>query len=62
MAKAVPSRVSTLSGFLKWAEQFNDGQYLFRGVPNKKYKIEASASRRLPEFDRNNPVKLLKIW
>lgn len=61
MVKAGPSQASTLSGFLRWAEQFNDGQYLFRGVLNKKYKIEASASRRLPDFDRNNPVKLLKI-
>ncbi len=61
MAKAGPSQIRTLSGFLKWAEQFNDGQYLFRGVPNKKYKIEASACRRLPDFDKNNPIRLLKI-
>ena len=61
MAKDVPGRVRTIKGFLKWAEQFDDGQYLFRGVPDKKYKIEASAARRLPNADRNNPVKLLKI-
>ena len=61
MAKKVPGRVKTLSEFLKWAEQFNDGQYLFCGVPDKTYKIEASACRRLPEVDRYNPAKLLKI-
>ena len=61
MTKKVPGWVRTLSGFLKWAEQFNDGQYLFRGVPDKQYKIEAAACRRLPEPDRNNPIKLLKI-
>ncbi len=61
MAKKVPGRVQTLGGFLKWAEQFNDGQYLFRGVPDKTFDIQPSASRRLPKSDRNNPVKLLKI-
>ena len=61
MAKKVPRRARTLSGFLKWAEQFNDGQYLFRGVRKKCYKIEAGACRRLPEPDRYNPAKLLKI-
>ena len=61
MAKKVPRRVRTLGGFLKWAEQFNDGQYLFRGVPKKSYKIEAGACRRLPKADRYNPAKLLKI-
>ena len=61
MAKKVPRRVRTLSGFLTWAEQFNDGQYLFRGVRKKSYKIEAGACRRLPKSDRYNPAKLLKI-
>lgn len=61
MPKIVPRRIKTVDGFLRWAKQFDDGQYLFRGVPDKKYKIEASACRRLPKADRNNPVKLLKI-
>ncbi len=61
MGKKVAGPFRTLRGFLKWAEQFNDGQYLFRGVPNKSYKIEAGACRRLPEVDRYNPAKLLKI-
>ena len=54
------ARVKTLSGFMKWAEQFDSGQYLFRGVSNENYEIEASASRRLGE-NGSNPAKLLKI-
>ena len=46
---------------MKWVAQFNDGQYLFRGVSNEEYEIQASAYRCLPKADRNNPVKLLKI-
>jgi tetratricopeptide (TPR) repeat protein len=61
MGKKVSKRVKTLSGFMKWVEQFNDGQYLFRGVSKHTHKMEASAYRRLPEADRSNPNKLLKI-
>ena len=61
MAEKISKRVKTLSGFMKWVEQFNDGQYLFRGVSKDTHKMEASAYRRLPETDRNNPSKLLKI-
>ena len=57
--KVIP--IETLSKFIEWAAQFSDGQYLFRGVSTESYKIEASAYRRLPETDRNNPNKLLKI-
>lgn len=57
----MPTEISTLIDFIQWAEQFNDGQYLFRGVRKKCYKIEAGAYRRLPEPDRYNPAKLLKI-
>ncbi len=57
--KVIP--VETLSQFIEWTAQFSDGQYLFRGVSTEGYKIEASAYRRLPEIDRNNPSKLLKI-
>ena len=52
MAKKVSKRVKTLNGFMKWAEQFNDGQYLFRGVSKHTYKIEASAME--------NPWQLMK--
>ena len=53
--------VKTLSEFIEWAAKFSDGQYLFRGVSTESYKIEASAYRRLPEINRNNTSKLLKI-
>ena len=53
--------VKTLSEFIEWAAQFDNGQYLFRGVPKDNYKIQASAYRRLPKRDRNNPSKLLRI-
>lgn len=52
--------ISSLTKFIEWTEQFSDGQYLFRGVSNERYEIEASASRRLGE-NVSNPAKLLKI-
>ena len=61
MVEKESSRVKSLSGFLKWAAQFNDGQYLFRGVSRECYGIEASAWRRLPISERNNPARLLRI-
>lgn len=61
MAEKASRRVKTLSSFVKWAAQFDDGQYLFRGVSKDSYKIEASAYRRLPEAQRNNPARLLRI-
>ena len=61
MAEKASHRVKTLSSFIKWAAQFNDGQYLFRGVSNESYEIEASAYRRVPEAERNNPDRLLRI-
>ena len=53
--------IRTLNEFIEWATQFNDGQYLFRGVPNDTFEIQASAYRRLREAERNNSSKLLKI-
>ena len=61
MAEKESRRVKTLSSFVKWAAQFDDGQYLFRGVSKDSYGIEASAYRRLPETQRNNPARLLQI-
>ena len=61
MAEKASRRVKTLNSFIRWAAQFNDGQYLFRGVSNESYEIEASAYRRLPEGTRNNPDMLLRI-
>lgn len=53
--------VKTINEFIDWAAQFSDGQYLFRGVSTERYKIEASACRRLSNTDKYNPSKLLKI-
>ena len=61
MAEKESRTVSTLTEFLEWAAQFNDGQYLFRGVKNKTYAMSASASRRLSPEYRSNPSRLLNI-
>ena len=61
MADKESRNVNTLSEFLEWAAQFNDEQYLFRGVKDETYKIEASACRRLPEEHRDNPSRLFRI-
>ena len=68
MAKKESKRVRTLKSFIEWAEQFNDGEYVFRGVSNVKYPIEASTYRRLKDKDGKfrkkedgTPEKLLKI-
>ena len=53
--------ISALSEFLEWAAQFNDEEYLFRGVEDETYRIQASASRRLTGVDRHNPHRLLRI-
>ena len=49
------NRIKTLPEFIEWTHQFNEdeGEYVFRGVPNKAYKIQASAYRRPKEDDRN---------
>ena len=61
MAEKESRRVKTLSGFMKWAAQFNDGRYLFRGVSKDCYKIEPSTYRRLASEADKNPTQLLKI-
>lgn len=55
------TKISTLIDFIEWTEKFNDGQYLFRGVSKVSYNIEASAYRCLPEEDKYDVDKLLKI-
>ena len=46
-----PPLIKTLSEFLKWASRFDSKEsspkYLFRGVPNTNYRIDASAYRRV---------------
>ena len=61
MAEKESRTVRTLNEFMEWAAQFNDGQYLFRGVKKSTYGIVASASHRLPQEYQNNPSRLLKI-
>ena len=68
MPRKASRRVKTLKSFMEWAEQFNDGEYVFRGVSNEEYIIEASTYRRLRGKDGNfkkeedgTPEKLLKI-
>ena len=51
--------IESLSEFIEWAAQFNDGQYLFRGVSKDCYKIEASAYRRLET--NKTAARLLKV-
>lgn len=57
--------IKTLNEFMKWAETFNKGDYLFRGVSTSSYivegKIEASAYRRLPPDEARKPERLLEI-
>ena len=61
MAKKESPGVKTLSSFMKWAEQFEPGLYLFRGVSNAEYKIQASAYRRLIDERDQTPANLLEI-
>ena len=61
MAKKESRRVKTLSSFMKWAEQFEPGLYLFRGVLNEKYPIQASTYRRLLDERDQTPTNLLEI-
>ena len=49
----IENTIKTLDEFIAWANQFDDGEYVFRGVPNKAYKIQASAYRRPEESDRS---------
>ena len=48
---AEPTHIKTLDAFLEWTSRFDSEKkstkYLFRGVPNVGYKIDASAYRRV---------------
>ena len=39
--------IETLKGFMEWVEELPRGEYVYRGVSNKDYPIEASTYRRL---------------
>ena len=46
-------QITTLNEFMEWAQKLNRGEYVFRGVPNQTYGIQASAYRRPREDDRD---------
>lgn len=48
-----PPRIETFDQFIKWAKECSRGDYVFRGVPNAEYRIQASAYRRPKEKERN---------
>lgn len=52
--------IKSLDEFIAWANQFDEKEYVFRGVPNKAYKIQASAYRR-PVKSGMNFEKFLNI-
>ena len=59
-------KINTLNDFMKWVENINPNleseMYLFRGLSNEKYHIEASAWRRLPsEYNRSSFDEFLDI-
>ena len=44
--------ITTLNEFMEWTQQLAPEEYLFRGIANKDYEIEASAYRRPKKEDR----------
>ena len=54
-----------LSDFMDWAEEFNKGEYLFRGVKKASYikdrKVETSSERRLSDDQSISPEEILEI-
>ena len=54
--------IEKLSDFMEWVDEVRPEKCLFRGLPNQKHSIEASAWRRLTnEQDSNDIDKLLEI-
>ena len=59
-------KINTLNEFIEWVESINPSleseKYLFRGLSNEEYQIEASAWRRLPSgYNRSNLDEFLDI-
>ena len=61
MNKKEPIQISSSGEFIEWVNQLDSGNYLFRGVPNRKYRIQASAYRRPKEEDDRSFEKFLQI-
>ena len=53
-------KIKTLDQFLRWTKECSRGDYVFRGVPNAEYGIQASAYRR-PKEDKRSFEKFLQI-
>ena len=53
MDKKEPIQISSLGEFIGWVKQLDFKNCLFRGMPNAKYRIQASAYRRPKEEDRS---------
>lgn len=53
------TEIANLAAFIAWVEEFESGQYLFRGVPNETYEIVPSTYIR-PQVERD-PEILLRI-
>lgn len=53
MCKNEPIQISSLTEFIDWVNELGSDRYLFRGVPNADYRLQASAYRRPKEEDRN---------
>ena len=63
MTRKEPAEFTSLGDFIKWVNQLPQldyGKYLFRGVPNAEYGIQASAYRR-PKEDARSFEKFLQI-
>ena len=63
MTTKKPVEITSLITFIEWVNQLpqlNYGKYLFRGVPNAEYGIQASAYRR-PKTDARSFEKFLQI-
>ena len=61
MPKIERTQIQTLNDFMEWIQQLVSGEYLFRGISNEEYEIEASAYRRLANKEDKNLEKLLEI-
>lgn len=53
--------VKSLNDYINWVDQLDGEEYLFRGVPDNKYKIQASACRRLPDEERESLESLVQL-
>ena len=51
------SRIKTLEDFIKWARNFKEGEFVFRGVTNEEYPIQASAVLRPDEKEQIDEKK-----